>query len=89
MTHPRKLASLEAGQVLFDPGADRRARGRILRQGFAILALGAALTWLAVAFANAPLGLLSLAMVLGGLGWTSIRLLVNFATRFRARARQR
>jgi hypothetical protein len=72
------------GEAVTPPLAPSPGPGWIVRRGLAALGLGAGLTILAVAWANAPLGLLSLVLVLGSLGWISIGLVRHQAARPRA-----
>ncbi|MEI6158694.1 MAG: hypothetical protein WCP77_02575 [Roseococcus sp.] len=81
MTELRPTAHIEG---VTPPFAPPPGPGWILRRGLAGFGLGAALTFLAVAWANGPLGLLSLIMVLGSLAWISIGLVRHHAARLRA-----
>jgi len=80
MTELRPTAPSEAVRppIVPPPGP-----GWILRRGLGGLGLGAGLTVLAVAWANATLGLLSLVVVFGSLGWISLSLVRHHAARLR------
>ena len=83
MTKLRSTARFEAvTPQLTSPLGPRR----VLQRGLAGLALGAGLTWFAVAWSNGILGFLSLIVVLGSLAWISLGLIRHFGARFRRRA---
>jgi hypothetical protein len=80
MTELRSTARFEAvTPQLTPPPAPRQ----VWRRGLAGLGLGAALTVLAVLWANGVLGLVSLLVVLGSLSWISIGLVRHYAARLR------